>query len=47
MIRYIIIRGETYPELMRLVNERIDEGYAPIGGVAISDGRYYQAMYKE
>ena len=46
----VIARINDYPRsdyFTRAVNDKIAQGYKPIGGIAISGGFYYQAMIKE
>jgi hypothetical protein len=42
--RYIIVSSTTMRGLVNDVNARIDEGYAPCGGVAFLNSQPYQAM---
>ena len=46
MNAYIIVEARTAQELATLVNERIREGYAPVGGVAVKVTylEFFQAM---
>lgn len=46
---YIIVSDIYISYLVERVNDLIEKGYKPKGGIAISDdhGDFYQAMYKE
>lgn len=45
--QYTIIRSPSMSSLATNVNERIDAGWEPIGGIAVdADGDHYQAMIK-
>ena len=44
---YIIISSASVTGVERLVNEHVEEGYKPIGGISISNGVFAQAMFKE
>lgn len=48
MQNYTVVAGMYLDELIKLVNEKIKEGYTPIGGVCTSSGTsvFYQAMLK-
>ena len=44
----IIIHGNSYNELVRLVNEALASGWRCQGGVATDyDGKYMQAMIRD
>ena len=45
-IRYILIQAKTPTDLVRMVNEKIEEGYEPCGGVVIVQTGFFQAMFK-
>jgi len=45
-MKYIIVEANATDELEVLVNEKIDQGYTPIGGVE-SDINFYQSMVLE
>jgi hypothetical protein len=42
--KYIIIRAETTSELESFVNNRIKDGFRPIGGIYAGSAYYYQPM---
>ncbi len=52
IVSYVALRGETVEDLTALVEEKLDDGYQPFGGIsaAVSEGpqglttRYAQAM---
>ena len=47
---YILVGWYYEDEFLEMVNEKIKEGYTPIGGVAIKEHpgyAFYQAMIKE
>ena len=47
-MKYIVIEKAFLDELVAEVNERIEEGYKPLGGICRSNGiGYVQAMIKE
>ena len=47
---YIIVYGESPEELVDNVSDQVDNGFSPVGGVAIDtrklDPLFYQGMYK-
>lgn len=45
-MKYKIIQGK-YPDIERNVLIEIEQGWKPIGGVAVSGSWFYQAMVKE
>ena len=52
MNEYIIVAGRTFSMLADFVNEKIADGYEPVGGVTVEQygnmpNRYLQAMYKK
>lgn len=44
--KYIVVTGLILDELENNVNEKISEGYIPLGGVCRSAGIFYQALTK-
>ena len=45
-IVYIVVSATTAIKLQEAVNEKIAEGYTPIGGLARGASHFYQAMQK-
>lgn len=48
-MRYIIVRGSAFKGLREIednVNEKIDQGWVPVGGVSYGGSSYIQAMVK-
>lgn len=50
-MQYTVVKGDSINELARAVNEEIQRGYEPQGGVAVATNEttyyvYYQAMVK-
>jgi hypothetical protein len=46
--KYIIVTADNVKELAEKVNEKIEEGYVPIGGPLLGMyAWYHQAMIKE
>jgi hypothetical protein len=41
---YIIISEKDISALQKSVMKKVVLGYAPLGGIAIADGMFYQAM---
>ena len=41
---YIICRSWSIEDVMQQVNEAIEDGYFPIGGIAFDGKEFYQAM---
>ena len=46
IIKYKLVAEDDSYNIEDLVNDAISEGYAPIGGVAVSNDRCMQAMVK-
>lgn len=47
IIRYDIARGVSHQDLMRNVQEDIEDGFVPTGGVCCNaDGEFFQALVK-
>ena len=47
-LEYIVVQRTHVFDLVKEVNERIEEGYKPLGGVCVtSTGLYIQALMKE
>lgn len=44
VIAYVVLEAGSREELVALVKEAIGKGWQPEGGVAVADGRFYQAM---
>lgn len=44
IIAYKILESSSVELLEALVKDAISKGWQPIGGVAVSDGHFYQAM---
>lgn len=44
-MRYQVIQRDDLPTLMDAVNEQIEAGYIPVGGVEKNGQRFMQAMY--
>jgi hypothetical protein len=44
MEKYIIVESTNLNYFKELVNQKIIEGYLPLGGVAVTRGNYVQAM---
>ena len=44
---YIAIQRLNLLDLVAEINERIRQGYKPLGGICLSDNVYIQAMIKE
>jgi hypothetical protein len=44
IIAYKILEAASMQEIEALVKEAISKGWQPIGGIAVSGGRFYQAM---
>jgi hypothetical protein len=42
----IVLNGTTADALERQVNRYIKQGYQPVGGLAVSEGTFFQAMAK-
>jgi hypothetical protein len=43
---YIIVDAANHMSLMKIVNEKIGEGYEPYGNIVIDGTRWYQALTK-
>ena len=47
-MEYIVVKGEYLEQLVTRVNNLLDFGFKPIGGVSRGDnGIFYQSMFKE
>jgi hypothetical protein len=44
MEKYILVRHHQEQIFIGLVNQKINEGYVPIGGVVVKRIDFYQAM---
>jgi len=44
---YKIVSSDSSESLESKISEHLNEGYHPIGGLAISNGAFYQALYHE
>lgn len=46
--KYVILKNKTKSGLEDMVNEHLDDGWKPLGGVAYNshDGYYLQAVFK-
>jgi len=44
IIAYKILESTSVQALEALVKDAISKGWQPIGGIAASDGHFYQAM---
>ena len=47
MMVYVIVEASDMQTLADEVQQAIEHGFKPLGGVAVSDGTYVQAMTKE
>lgn len=53
MDEYIVVEGESRQKLAEMVNEKIEEDYRPIGGIAIfqrndySRATFYQSLVRK
>lgn len=54
MKKYIVVQCDTYMELERRVNIKIEDGYEPLGGLSVTntsvhnrDLGFYQSMIKK
>jgi hypothetical protein len=46
-MKYEVIYGKDLPALEEAVNEKLRIGWKPLGGVAMSEGHYLQAMIRD
>jgi hypothetical protein len=44
IIAYMVLEAGSREELENLVKEAIGKGWQPEGGLAVANGRFYQAM---
>ncbi len=44
---YKIVSSDSSESIESKISEHLNEGYHPIGGLAISNGVFYQALYHE
>ncbi len=44
MGKYILVEHQNKPTFIELVNQKIAQGYLPLGGVAVYGNFYIQAM---
>ncbi|WP_375605650.1 hypothetical protein [Flavobacterium davisii] len=44
MEKYILVKHHQEHVFIELVNQKIKEGYMPLGGVAVKSIDFYQAM---
>lgn len=44
VIAYMVIEAGTRQELETAVKDALRKGWQPLGGVSVSDGKFYQAM---
>ncbi|MDR3724430.1 MAG: DUF1737 domain-containing protein [Terracidiphilus sp.] len=44
VIAYKVLEARTREDLEKAVYEALGQGWQPLGGVAISDGMFYQAI---
>ena len=44
VIAYKVLEAETKAELEAAVREAIGKGWQPVGGLAVNNGRFYQAV---
>lgn len=42
---YAIVVEATLEELVNVVNQAVDSGYIPLGGISIINNNYAQAIY--
>ena len=44
MEKYIVVEHHVLRVFTEIVNQKINEGYTPIGGIALKSVSFYQAM---
>ena len=46
VIEYSVVRGNTITDVVRNMRLAIDDGFQPIGGIAVGEMNFYQAVVK-
>ena len=47
MEKYTLAFSDETDDLIKIVNEAIELGYKPVGGMVVHNGWYIQTLYKE
>ena len=42
--KYIVLEKESLDEIVDVVNNNIHDGYRPVGGVQVQEGRFFQSL---